>query len=62
MAVREALWHGDAHPGLSSCSEETQDLSSASCSLEEEETNMQLDFLLVGLKPDTVSTPLWQLW
>lgn len=35
-------------------SEETQDLSSAPSNPEEEETNAQLDFLYIGLKPDTV--------
>lgn len=40
---------------LPAASKETQDLSSTPWSLEEEETNVQLDFLHVGLKPDTLS-------
>lgn len=40
---------------LPEASEETQDLSSAPSSPKEEETNAQLEFLYVGLKPDTVS-------
>ena len=40
---------------LAEASEETQDLSSAPSSLEEEGTNARLDILYVGQKPDTVS-------
>lgn len=40
---------------LPEASEDTQDLSSAPSSPKEEETNAQLEFLFVGLKPDTVS-------
>lgn len=40
---------------LPAASKETQDLSSAPWSLEEEETNVLLDFLHVGLKPETLS-------
>lgn len=42
-------------PIQGSLPEDTQNLRSARSSLEEEETNAQLDFLYVGLKPDTVS-------
>lgn len=64
VTVREALWHGDAHPGLASCSQQG-DSGSQQCSLKPGGGGNKCTAWLSACWPETrhsVNTLLWQLW